>query len=152
MTDKKRLIDRCTALVLLAMSIGIFVTGSGYTSGSEILPRIVSLILGAVAVAIFVRSIWGREYEFEDSGSGAAELPLLLVIALVAAIVLYTIGVRFVGYITSTLVFLPLSCWFLGLRRPLWVILGTLLFTAGTYWVFTRVFLIPLPAEWFTRL
>ena len=61
--------------------------------------------------------------------------------------VLYVAGVRFLGYVTASVIFIPVTAWFLGIRKPVLLAATTAIFVGTIAYLFREVFSIPLPRE-----
>lgn len=112
-------------------------------------PRIVLLLLMFTALmSVFesfrkLRSQQAAEHGGEN-GIKREGLPQLLGTA--ALILVYVfIGLQYVGFTLSTLVFVPAVMWVLGNRRPLQLSLAPLLITGICVVVFARLLYVPLP-------
>lgn len=57
----------------------------------------------------------------------------------------YMLAMEYVGYIISTIIFLPLCMYLFGERRPKYLILIPIILTVGVYILFKQIFGIILP-------
>jgi hypothetical protein len=74
-------------------------------------------------------------------------------VALAIALTLaYVAGVRFAGYATASLVFIPATALLLGVRDVRLIAIVTVLFVGTVTFFFRTVFHIPLPEEVLLRL
>ena len=61
--------------------------------------------------------------------------------------VIYAYAVVSVGYLTSTIVYIPLIAYLTGFRRPVYLAVATLTYMVCVYVLFEIVFRRPLPSE-----
>lgn len=121
-----------------------------YPVRSAIFPRSLSLLLLGLSLILFVRG-WRAVSKGKVEMEGAKHRLTIWTIAknpafiLFNALVLYILGIHYVGYLTSTAVFIGTTMFILGQRNPLSVIALTLFFTALLYYVFSRLLSVPLP-------
>ena len=146
--------DRLLAIFIFVLGLGAFLLAGTYPTGAQIFPRFTSGILIVAAVVLFFR----REplaVEADNRSSGATESPaqkasfnqMFAIPVALGLAVLYVIGVRWIGYITSSALYVPLSAYVLGLRNWVWIVAGTVIFVAASSVLFIEVFKAPLPPE-----
>jgi len=63
----------------------------------------------------------------------------------ISSIILYSVGVYFIGFIISTLIFLFLLTQVLGAKKKLLLIVTSIIVTAIVVWLFSIVLSVPLP-------
>jgi putative tricarboxylic transport membrane protein len=141
-----RLGDRIVAALLLALAVGIFAytftfppTVQPIDPGVTVVPRMVSVLIGVLAVVLFV-----RPREGERLPRGRAALQVAVTVLLLG---LYATVLELLGFVITTVVFLLAELLLLGLRRPVYLITVPLCVGVGLFYLF-RVFLdVPLPTS-----
>ena len=66
-------------------------------------------------------------------------------LTLVVALILYVWIMRYIGFIISTLIFLPVTMWFMGYKKIVKSIIISIGITLFVYILFVRIFEIQLP-------
>ncbi len=142
-----------TGLLGLFVSIPAFLIAGGYSEGGAgLFPQTVATLMAAMSLLLLARNMRGAATETAQlinssnqiSQAMETALPVLLSIALTA---LYFFSVGAVGFTTSSLIFIPLSCRILGLRN--WRMIGTttLVFVPAVTFFLLSVFHLPLPDD-----
>ena len=130
-------------LVIIACSYLLGMV-SDMPRASALLPAIV-LWIGILLSAVMIVS------EIKKTLSGREKKPFFVDVSRFAIAAffscIYVPAVHFVGFYTSTLVFIPLVGWIFGYRNKKVTCLVTLTFMAGLYLIFSFVMGKDLPAE-----
>lgn len=133
--------ETVAALILVGFSVFAWSEVSEITGGAGIFPRLIIYVLTFFSLVYLVRSIMvarPTRQVVENLG--------IFAILLVASIV-YINGVTYLGYVTSSLIFIPLATWAIGFRRPLYILVVTLVYIVSVYVLFEVIFGRPLPSE-----
>lgn len=134
-------VETIAALILVSFAVFTWIQASAISGGAGIFPRLIVYVLAFFSLVYLVRSIAvarAGTQVFEDIG--------IFLILLVASVI-YINCVTYVGYVTSSLIFIPLMAWMIGFRRPLYILAVTLIYMASVYLLFEVVFGRPLPSE-----
>jgi hypothetical protein len=141
--------DRVTAVLLFALSAAFAAGALKYYSwwgsggpGSAFLPFWLALVMGALSLVMFVRSLRQADpgAEWFPRGEGLRDM-LVVLGATVAFIGLLNVT----GMVIGTALYLAGLVWYLG-RHRWWVTLGVALAAAGFNWlVFVHWLRVPMP-------
>lgn len=127
-----------TAMALLLAGSVLSISAWQGPAGAMLVPRIVLTIWCVVAFAVLMVEVVRRTPVERISLS---PLPLLMVMTLVAAIATASLG-----FLIPILPLMALTLWLFRIRRPLPLLLGTLVIGGGLWFLFHHVLLIRLPA------
>ena len=154
-----RFFDRTIIILLLVAGVGLFLStfSSEYDIpafsgdvGTVFVPRIYLILWVALSLLVLLqmRSSPEEEKREETLTFSAARLCMIIGIAAATAVAMLTIGFVF-GLIPGFILF----CWAFGYRRPLVLILISVVGTLGIWVLFNSVFELPLPkSPWFNSL
>lgn len=138
--------DMVAALILLAVT-GVFWWDSTAIPAAEaqMFPRLVLVALGLLALLLLVRGL--------RAGPLRAQTRVIETHAAFAAFigttVVYGVAVGYLGFFTSSVVYIPLVARLIGLRSAKLNALVTGVFLLVTWLIFVALFARPLPAELF---
>ena len=138
--------DQISACLLMVM-VAIFWRDSYSISAAEaqMFPQLILIVLGLLAAALFVRGM--------RMGNKLAEMRIIsslpAFVAFIAPTVLYATAVNYFGFFTSSIVYIPLVAFLIGLRKHWLNALVTFVFLLATWLVFVALFARPLPPEIF---
>jgi hypothetical protein len=136
--------DHFAAAIAFAFGATVFIVSGNFPPAAALFPRAVAVIMMIAAAVIGVRATILTMPRTEPSFDRDATFRIGVVIALTIA---YVFSVAWLGYVTASLVFIPLTAWFLGIRRPLLLAATTVIFVGVMAYLFRQVFSIPLPRE-----
>lgn len=128
-------------LVLVAFSVFAWREAASIRGDAALFPSAIIAVLGFFSLAYLVRSVLaGREVEtvFERWWIFVAALAISLI---------YVNAVVYIGYVTSTVFFIPVLAWVIGFHRPVYIIVTTVVYLLCVYFMFEVVFRRPLPSE-----
>lgn len=135
------------AAILLITIVAVFWQDANSINAAEaqMYPRLVLGALGIMAFLLFLRGL--------RMGARRAVQPVitswLAFAAFLVPTVLYVIAVGRVGFFTSSILYIPLVAFLIGLRKHWLNALVTLAFLLATWLVFVALFARPLPREIF---
>jgi putative tricarboxylic transport membrane protein len=112
-----------------------------HTLGPAFLPKFLIGLLTLLAVLLMVQGRRSAPADDRPFPAGALSRTGLLMAWMVA----YTVGMGHLGYLLTTPVFLLGMIWLAGERRPLRVILWTVVLFAGIHLLLRVLFSVPLP-------
>ncbi len=133
-------------LMLVAFSVFAWREAASIRGDAAFFPSAIIVALGFFSLVYLVRSVAaGRRTEavFERWWIFVAALAISLI---------YANAVAYVGYVTSTVVFIPVMAWVIGFRRPAYIAVTTLVYLLCVYFMFEVVFRRPLPSEMLLEL
>lgn len=110
-------------------------------SVSTVVPRLWSLLLALLSVAVLA-------LEWRHPAPASPSVALAAALRMVALTVLFVVILQVCGYALSTFCFLLAGMLMLGYTRRGVALTVTLLWTAGSWWLFVRVLYVPLPSGW----
>lgn len=128
-------------LVLLAFTVFAWREASAIRGPAAFFPSVIIGALGALSLIYLTRSVLAGR-----SGEAMFERGFVFVAVLGLSLV-YVYAVAHVGYVSSTLVFIPALAWVIGFRRPTYLAVTTVVYIASVYVTFEIVFQRPLPSE-----
>ena len=99
------------------------------------------------SVILFVRGL-----RSSAEGERMSRDAVLRVTAVIVLTGIYIVAVQFVGFITSSLIFVPLTSYFLGVRNYVLIGVTTIVFVGLVSFLFLKVFQVPLPPELISTL
>lgn len=147
-TDRKR--DRVSSLVIMVIGLGICLEsirlslGDLHQPGPGMFPFLAGGILGILSLIVFLRSFKGN-YKDEKQAFWLNPQRGLKVIWVLVALILYAIGMNYLGFSLSTVLFLGFFLRGIDPQRWLTVILVSIFGTAIAYAVFVYWLDIPMP-------
>mgnify|MGYP003881831775 CR=1 FL=1 len=139
--------DLISAVVIFAFSGVAFYMAGDYGTKAGMFPRLVAGIMMGAAVLLFIRALFFRPPGTEVDRVAMRRMAVAIVLTL-----LYVVAIVPLGYITSSIVFLMVTTYLLGMKRYLLTAAVTVLFVFGLHYVFQNVFHAPLPGELVLRL
>ncbi|MGP9807817.1 tripartite tricarboxylate transporter TctB family protein [Halomonas sp. AOP12-C2-37] len=126
------------ALVLLIAGCALSISAWQGPADAMLMPRIVLALWCTVALFVLI-----GEVVSQLSVETMTFSPLLL---LMAAVLTSAIATAWLGFVISALPVVALTLWLFRIRRPLPLVLGTLVIAGGLWFLFHHVLLIRLPA------
>ncbi|QIE46849.1 tripartite tricarboxylate transporter TctB family protein [Pseudohalocynthiibacter aestuariivivens] len=138
--------DQVSACLLMAV-VAVFWWDANAINAVEaqMYPRLVLGVLGALSVLLFIRGI--------RLGSQMATAPVITswvaFLAFLIPTIIYAVAVGTIGFFTSSIFYIPLVAFLIGLRQHWLNALVTLIFLLATWLVFVALFARPLPQEIF---
>jgi Tripartite tricarboxylate transporter TctB family len=139
--------DPIAGLTSFALSLTFFILSFNYSGGSEMFPRLVAGIMLACSALLFLRGIL-RPTEGERMSPEAIRRVAIGVVLTLA----YIAAVALLGFLTASLIYIPLSAISLGLRSYWTIGITTILYVGGVYYLFHNIFYTPLPQELILKL
>ncbi|OCX64459.1 hypothetical protein BFP70_10420 [Thioclava sp. SK-1] len=121
---------------------------------ARMFPAVLLGVIGVLSCCMVIRGVIGRAAHLRAQSaqqwSFAISAPrMVLAFALLGA---YFVVLPFVGFFTSSFVFIMLVGWIAGYRKPVPLALAAAGFCAFVYMVFVALFDRPLPPEFFLTL
>ncbi|MGO1530583.1 MAG: tripartite tricarboxylate transporter TctB family protein [Micrococcaceae bacterium] len=139
-----RLGDRLVAVGLIGFAVFIFVYTADFPAASQPLdpgidafPRIVAALIGGLALALLVKP---REWEKFPRGFG-----VLRVVGTIVLITFYYFAIQPLGFVITSAVFLIAHTLLVGVRKPISIIVITLIGSVGLFYLFRNILDVPLP-------
>ncbi|MGM8850634.1 tripartite tricarboxylate transporter TctB family protein [Salinicola halophyticus] len=127
-----------TALALLLAGGALSVSAWQGPDSAMLVPRIVLTIWCVMALAILIGELVRR---VPVKNVTLSPLPLLMAAVLIAAIATASLG-----FLIPALPLVALTLWLFRIRRPLPLLVGTIVIGGGLWFLFHHVLLIRLPA------
>lgn len=145
-----KLVELVVALVILALAALGLVDAMGFPPTSAYLPISVLGLTCLLSLAWALQSLLAIRRERPTLRLDPAETRRLLTLA--ALSLLYALGIVYVGFFTSTFIFIPLSAFLLGYRSARGLVISTVAFALLLYAVFGLLLRTPLPPELILQL
>jgi hypothetical protein len=136
--------DHIAALIIFLFGAAVFFVAGDFPSAAALFPRAVAVVMMVAAIAIAARATIFPRPAGEPEFDREATIRIGVVIGLT---ILYVAGVRLLGYVTASVIFIPVTAWFLGVRKPALLAVTTVIFVGVIAYLFRQVFSIPLPRE-----
>lgn len=138
--------DRVSAILLLAFAVTLFAytfvfppPAQPLDPGVAAFPRMVSVMIGVLALMILVRP---EEGEALPRGSAA-----LRVVVTILLLCVYAVALDSLGFVVTTFMFLLAELLLIGVRRPALLILVPLGVSMGLFYLFRTFLEVPLPVS-----
>ena len=132
--------ETITGLLLVALAAFAMFEASKMSGGARFFPMLVSGALGIFSLIYLVRSVLAARPS-PPTIPNAGKFFIVLI-----GSIIYINAIVAVGYITSTVVFIPLIAWLIGFRRPVFIIVTTLVYIVSVYVLFEVLFGRALPS------
>lgn len=132
-----------TALALLVAGAGLSITAWQGPESAMLVPRIVLTIWCVMALAILVGELIRQAPRQRTAKAPRARSPLPL---LMAAVLIAAVATASFGFLIPVLPLVALTLWLFRIRRPLPLVLGTVVIGGGLWFLFHHVLMIRLPA------
>jgi putative tricarboxylic transport membrane protein len=139
-------VEIIAALGVLALSGMGLLEAWSYSGEGGLMPRGVMIAGMVLSGTWLVESIASLRYG-RQSPAGGAPIPKGAAVMLLGAGLALLLGIQFVGFFTSAAVVVPVLAMGLGYRRPLGLLIGTVLFVVLLIAVFRLLLGVPLPPE-----
>lgn len=136
---KKR--DFLIAVVLIIFSAAAIIAAQEYPQESRVMPNVYSALLIILSMFLIKRSLKNNETE-KETGEHAPYRKFFMV---TASILLYIILVRFLGFYSSTLIFMLSFMFMVKAAKTITVIIISLSTTGLIYTFFDLMLHIPIP-------
>ena len=137
--------DYASAGILIFFCIVGLVHLSSIPFQAALFPRVVLSATILLSVLLIINT-YRESAVTEKLWDGRVEIRNFLFFSLVSFG--YLILLPVLGFFSSSVLFLPLSSWLLGFRKPRLLAGGTIGFVVLVYVIFVLVFDHPLPEEW----
>jgi hypothetical protein len=136
--------DHIAALIIFLFGAAVFYVAGDFPAAAALFPRAVAGIMMLAGIVIGIRATVSPKPATALEFDRDATIRIGVVIGLT---LLYVAGVRFLGYVTASVIFIPVTAWFLGVRKPVLLAATTVIFVSVIAYLFRSVFSIPLPRE-----
>ncbi|ASK36122.1 tripartite tricarboxylate transporter TctB family protein [Alloalcanivorax mobilis] len=134
---KARALDVCYGGAALLAILAVYV-GGGSAAGSPPLasnpywyPKVLLILIGVCAVWLIMRAALGR------SGAAPASVQWRALAGSVVVSGAFLFGYERIGFVPCTVVLVVVMGWMLGFRRPLMLLVVSVLFTAAVWYGFS---------------
>lgn len=134
--------DPISAVVIFAFTTAAFIMAGNYGGGSGMFPRIISAIMMFLSVLLFIRGIVRPTAGEPITAGEIGRVAFVIVMTFI-----YIVSVDTIGFVTSSVIFVPVVAYTLGIRNHLLVWLSTIFFVSLVAYVFRSIFHVPLPRE-----
>jgi len=139
-------VELLAALVVGGLCVAGYIEAMDYRGASGYLPT------GVMVFGLVLAVVWGLQstlalYKGEKNESGGAVESWWKLLVFVAAGLGYVIAIGFLGYFTTTIIFVPAVAAILGYRRPTPLLGASIIFVSFLYVLFVQVLQVPLPEE-----
>ncbi|MDD7687646.1 MAG: tripartite tricarboxylate transporter TctB family protein [Actinomycetaceae bacterium] len=118
-------------------SFGVLDTSGSSDPGPAAYPRVVLLVIGVCALGMF--------FIHDDPDEIVPPRSIAMVVAVFSAIAIYIAIIGLLGYIAATALFTAVMVLLAGERRPIFIVLYSIIFSVVIYFVFSRYLGIVLP-------
>lgn len=136
--------DHIAALIIFLFGAAVFFVAGDFPPAAALFPRAVAAVMMIAAIVIGIRATISARPSGGTEFDREATIRIGVTIGLT---ILYVAGVRFLGYVTASVIFIPVTAWFLGVRRPVLLAATTVVFVGVIAYLFREIFSIPLPRE-----
>jgi hypothetical protein len=142
--------DRVASMVILALAVAVFIASGEFNFKSSIFPRMIAVVMGFCALLMFLRTFsFRRDVPAPVASDPNVDEPFFRnvphFLIFFVGMVLYLLGIEYLGYFTATGLLVIAMSLALGFRQYLTLGLTLVLFMALVYGVFILIFERPLP-------
>jgi len=145
------LITAAVSALFFAGTLSFPKTSIGINPGTY--PRFIIFSTFALSAVLIIQGVLSLRGKSGRNGTAAGGLPSgrtgILLVLLVAGMLVYAFTLELLGYILVTPFLIALAMVLFGERKPLRIILVSVLTSAALYLLFRGVFRVPLPHSWF---
>lgn len=149
------------AVLFLAFAIAVWIiSGSSVTKlparlsvnqlGNDFFPKLVSVLMAFLAVLLLLQTLFARPGNPVNEDMPEEDKPsrreLLFPLAGLVLMVLYLLAIETLGYVVDTALLIVAVLALFRCRKWLYYVVTPLVGSLGVYLLFTRVFLVILPA------
>jgi proteasome assembly chaperone (PAC2) family protein len=135
--------DTLLSVVLIVISIATYVVAKEYPDIASHFPTRLAWVLGGLAVALLVKSLFVTRVKNAQETTDLSSIKGVFVV--VAAIAVYTLILKYAGYLVSSFCLLLFLMPFLGFTRKVALILTTAGCVLVVYGAFKLILGVPLP-------
>ena len=138
-------------------SIKVTAMNSSISGSPRTFPQIISVLIMAVSIILIVESLIkevkripdteanGKVNSKEGEAEGRLWKPYVGVTVVILASILYCAFISKITYLPASILFMAVVCWFFEIRKPLRLILLSILVPGLLYVVFRYLLVVPLP-------
>lgn len=134
--------DPVAAVVIFTLALGAYLVAGTYTGGAEIFPRGIAMIMMICSAILFARGVFRP-----TSGEPMTGPEMVRVGVVIVGTLVYIVAVDFLGFVTASFAYVPLTAYYLGIRNHVLVWASTLIFVTVVAFLFRTIFHVPLPRE-----
>lgn len=116
-----------------------------YPAESSQFPRFLCILMLFFSFLILIRTVKNKSTEKSGVTGGNFMATIKLPAAVFASAALYLLCMQYIGYFVSTVVYMALSMFFFGERRPLPIAAAVIIFLAVIYALFVSFLGLRLP-------
>jgi hypothetical protein len=138
--------DSVAGLTAFAFAAAVFFMAGSYPASTALFPRAVSIFMMIAGGILTVRGFF-RTAEHDV----LPRKTLLLIAAVILLTIVYIVAVDYLGFVTSSLVFIPVTAYLLGVRNLFLIAATAVIFVSAVAFLFKIVFGVPLPPEYLWR-
>ena len=139
--------DRIAGVLIFAVGALLFHNTLDFPEESALFPRMIlglwMVLSGWMVLRSFVVADW-RNMEYEAFFIHGGRFVLA-----VGMMALYVFAIDWVGYYTTTIIYIPLMAWLLGYRNKFVIVASTVIYLGVVLGVFDILFERQLPKEFF---
>lgn len=138
--------DRLIAVIILAVTAYFWMESVEISAAeARMFPHMILMSMGVLSLLLFIRSF--RIPRKQRAEPVITSMPAFTLFVLTT--VVYVACVAYLGYFTSSAVYVPLVAYLIGLQKHWTSLIVTTVFLGATYLVFVVLFARPLPPEIF---
>lgn len=143
-----------TALVMILLSVGIFYQTKdmpktfNQAPGPGFWPRLLAIVIFILSAALVVQTC-AEKTDWEEVLVDVKTPGVQRVFMLFAAFAVFAVSLNYLGFIITSLIFVPAVMRILGETRVKWLFLTSVGTTAFVYLIFVKCLRLVLPAPFF---
>ena len=138
--DYESLISIC----LFGGAVTAFYSANNFAGEAAIFPRMVTLLAVFLTATLVVKAL-ARSGDIQETNSFFIHIPRFVTGS--GVMFLYLLSINYVGYFTSTAVFIPCLAYLLAYRNLMSSLILTVGFVVAIYIIFVGIFKTTLPPE-----
>ena len=144
--------DIFLALFVILFSIAAYIVTLSYPYESAYFPRFIIVLLGFLGLILLIKEIRNRPSAVAATkGKVQDRIPFWhrsvfrKVASMIGSSLIYLIVLNHFGFFVSTLVYLPVMIWTLGVRKPKTIIFSTAFVVFFIFLIFQMFLRVPFP-------
>ena len=141
--------DAYLAIFIILLSIVIYLGSLSYPNDSAYFPRFIIMLLGALGVVLLVKEIRQKTESTtkknESKTSVIQNQAVFKVSLMIFASIIYLLIMIRVGFFCTTVVYLPVMIWLMGVKKPLTIFSSTGIVLFFIFLIFRAFLKVPFP-------
>ena len=149
---KNKQLDIFSSIIVLIFCAGVYHLtlqfpaargmGRGEPIGAQGFPQLLVGLIAFMAVIVIIQALFSKT---ADEPAKVTGRDFWVLLKFIVAWVAYIYAIRYIGYGVSTLLFMMFCMWWMGVRKPVSIVLTSVAVTVLIYLCFGMLFGVELP-------